>query len=67
MRNDEGRLHSAPATNHTTGSDDTPAAREPTVEELIVRCRAVAAAAGFSWLHDLVLEELARLRQKAAA
>ena len=40
---------------------------EPDVQEIVERCREVAAATGFAWLHDLVLEELERLDRKLAA
>ena len=41
--------------------------REPSVEEIVQHCREVAAAAGMSWIHDLVFEEFERLSRRAAA
>ena len=45
----------------------TEAGREPSVEEIVQLCREVAAATGFLWIHDLVLEELERLNRRFAA
>lgn len=40
---------------------------EPDVQEIVERCREVAAATGFAWLHDLALAEIVRLDRKFAA
>lgn len=33
---------------------------EPSVGEIVERCRAVTAACGMTWIHDLVREEVER-------
>ena len=65
--NDEAARQGRPASTSGAFKVITAVGREPTVEEIVARCREAAAAAGLSWLHDLVVEELDQLAGGRAA
>ena len=65
--NDEAARQGRPATTSVAVEVTTASGRGPTIEEIVDQCRETAAAAGFSWIHDLVLEEIDRLAARRAA
>lgn len=67
--NGEGALARRPRHHRLTHRSEvsTASGGGQTVEALVERCRDVAAATGFSWVHDLVVEQLERLCEQRAA